>query len=168
VTLTLGDRATSGDWEVRWVAVRDGLVVLKGSHRTKVVEEWKPASQRPTHELAAAAGLLHFQITMTAANGALDRGGSVVLTGFPVDNAVAATFGQSLAPGLYAFPDGLRLRVEQIANCDFDTSVPCFGGTYRANALLGQQDARVDWRTKTTKILRYTLTLGNFQFVVRK
>lgn len=84
------------------------------------------------------------------------------------DDAIPAKFGQSLKPGLYVFPDGLRLRVTQIANCDFDTSEPCFGGTYRAHATLGAKEAKVEWHTKTTKVLAYTLTLARFEFTVRK
>jgi hypothetical protein len=167
--LSLGDRATSGDWEVRWIAVRDGLVTFRGSYRKNVVADWNGAlERRPTHELASRDGLFHLEVTMTAVNGDVDRAGTVAVKGGTVERAASATFGQSLAPGLYLFPDGLRIRVEQIANCDFDTSVPCFGGTYRAEAVLGQQTAHVDWSTRTAKVLRYTITLANFQFIVRK
>lgn len=84
------------------------------------------------------------------------------------EDAIPAKFGQSLKPGLYVFPDGLRLRVTQVANCDFDTSEPCFGGTYRAHATLGAKEAKVEWHTRTTKVLAYTLTLARFEFTVKK
>jgi hypothetical protein len=170
VTLSLGDRATSGDWEIQWAGVRDGQVTFRASHRNKVVDEWKADLElRPTHEIASATKLLHFEVTLTAVHGEMERAGaSITITGDSVEHATSARLGQSLKPGFYVFPDGLRIRVEQIASCDFDTSVPCFGGTYRAEALLGAEDARVEWSTKTTRLLGYTLTLSNFEIVVRK
>ncbi len=86
----------------------------------------------------------------------------------PVESTTPAVFGQSLEPGNYVFPDGLTLRVEQTANCDFDTSVPCYGGTYRARAMLGKKAATVEWSTRATKILNYKIELANFHFTVRK
>ena len=80
-----------------------------------------------------------------------------------------ASFGQSLEPGLYVFPDGLRLRVDQIAGCDFDTSVPCFGGTYRAHATLGKDEATVEWSTRSALVLRHRIEIVKIRvFVVRK
>jgi hypothetical protein len=170
VALALGDRATTGDWEIQWVAVRDGQVLFRARHREQVVDEWKAELDlRPTHEIAAARRLLHFELTMTAVRGELARpGASVTVTGGSVERASGAKFGRALKPGFYVFPDGLRLRVERIASCDFDTSVPCFGGTYRAEALLGEEEASTEWSTRATKLLRYTLTLSNFELIVRK
>ena len=80
-----------------------------------------------------------------------------------------AKFGQSLEPGLYVFPNGLRLHVEQIAGCDFDTSVPCFGGTYRAHATLGKEEATVQWSTRSASVLRHRIELVKARlFTVRK
>lgn len=167
--LSLGDRAVSGDWEVRWIAVRDGLVTFKGTHRKSASEEWKAlVERRPTHELASKDGLFHFEVSLVAVNGDLERGGSIAITGDAVERATTATFGQSLAPGIYVFPDGLRIRVQQTAGCDFDTSVPCFGGTYRADAALGAQQARVEWRTRTTRVLGHTIELASSRVIVRK
>jgi restriction-modification enzyme MmeI-like protein len=55
-----------------------------------------------------------------------------VATSEPVDPARPAKLGESLESGLYVFPDGFRVRVENVAGCDYDTSVPCFAGTWRA------------------------------------
>jgi hypothetical protein len=87
----------------------------------------------------------------------------------PVETATPAKFGQSLEPGLYVFPNGLRIRVEQIAGCDFDTSVPCFGGTFRAHATLGKDAATVQWSTRSTSVLRHRIeVLKSRLFTVRK
>src|SRR5262245_22556681 len=87
----------------------------------------------------------------------------------PAETATPAAFGQSLKPGLYVFPDGLRLRVEQIAGCDFDTSVPCFGGTYRAHATLGKEEATVEWSTRSALVLRHRIVIAGFRlFTVRR
>jgi hypothetical protein len=168
--LSIGDRATSGDWEVRWLGIRDGLVLLEGTHRKKRIEEWKALlERRPSHELASADRLFHFEVQLTAVSGDPARpSGSISITGDTRDHAAAATFGQPLAPGLYTFPDGLRMRVEQIASCDFDTSVPCFGGTYRADAVFRGEEAHIEWRTKTTKALGHAIELANFKIIVRK
>jgi hypothetical protein len=170
VALSLGDRATSGDWEIQWAAVRDGQVLFRARHREQVIDEWKASLDlRPTHEIAAARQLLHFELTLIEVRGELAHAGaSVTVTGDSVERATGAKFGRALKPGLYVFPDGLRLRVERIAHCDFDTSVPCFGGTYRAEALLGEEAASVEWSSRTTRLLRYTLTLSNFELIVKK
>jgi hypothetical protein len=85
------------------------------------------------------------------------------------ETATPAAFGQSLEPGLYVFPNGLRIRVEQIAGCDFDTSVPCFGGTFRAHATLGKDEATVQWSTRSTLVLRHRIeVLKPRLFTVRK
>ena len=84
------------------------------------------------------------------------------------ETATPAKFGQSLEPGLYVFPDGLRIRVEQTAGCDFDTSVPCFYGTYRAHAKFGKKEATVEWSTLSTTVLGYRIQLANSRFIVRK
>lgn len=170
VTLSLGDRATSGDWEIRWIAVREGMVTFEATHQRKRVDEWKAVvARRQTHEVASSSKLLHFEVTLASVTGDLELpGATITITGDAIERATKAAFGRSLKPGLYVFPDGLRLHVEQIANCDFDTSVPCFGGTYRAQALKGKDEARIEWRTKTTKLLAYTLALANGEFSVRK
>ncbi len=85
-----------------------------------------------------------------------------------VESATGASFGQPLEPGLYVFPDGLRLRVVQTANCDFDTSAPCFGGTYQADATFRGKEARVTWSTRTAKILGHTIEVARFKLIVRK
>ena len=87
----------------------------------------------------------------------------------PSQAAIAASFGQALEPGLYVFPDGLRLQVEQIANCDFDTSVPCFDGTYRARATLGKREQTLEWSTRSTQVLGHRVELVRSRiFIVRK
>ena len=84
------------------------------------------------------------------------------------DTATPAAFGQSLEPGFYVFPNGLRIRVEQIAGCDFDTSVPCYGGTYRARATLGKEEATVEWSTRSALLLRHRIEVTQSSFIVRK
>jgi hypothetical protein len=84
------------------------------------------------------------------------------------DPATPAKFGQSLTPGLYVFPDGFRVRVEQLAGCDFDTSVPCYGGTYRARATLGKAEATVQWSTRSALVLRHRIEVTQSSFTVRR
>jgi hypothetical protein len=45
-------------------------------------------------------------------------------------------------------PDGLRIRVEQIANRDSDTSVPCFEER-TCRGLLGEDARRMEHKTTT-------------------
>jgi hypothetical protein len=81
---------------------------------------------------------------------------------------VRAKLGEPLEPGHYVFPDGLELRVTHLTACDFDVSVPCFGGTYRAEAKLRGKTARVDWSTRTTQILDHTIELSRMRIIVTK
>jgi len=161
-TLARGDSATSGDWEIQWTDVSGELVVLVAKHRGARVGEWKASLEHaPTHDVASADGLHHFEVTLAQRTST-----TIAIEGHEVERAVGAKLGQPLAPGLYVFPDGLRLRIEQLTACDFDTSVPCFGGTYRATAATAREHATVEWKTRTAKVLRYTLTMSNMRIVV--
>jgi len=94
---------------------------------------------------------------------------SAPATAKPEETATPAVFGRPLEPGLYVFPDGLRLRVQQIAGCDFDTSVPCFAGTIRAHATLGKKEATVEWSTRSAVVLGHRIELvAQVRFIVRK
>jgi hypothetical protein len=172
VRLALGERATFGAWDARWIAVRDGLIRFEGRYRQKAAGEWS-ASVDPraaTHQLQTRDKLFTFEARLVAINGRPDRAdGRVEITAHETDLAPSAAFGQTLSPGVFKFPDGLRVHVEQLHGCDFDVSAPCpFGGSYRADAALDQREAHVDLTSKSTKILGHTLDLGRGTFVVRK
>jgi len=171
VSLTLGDRATSDGWEVRWRGVHGGLVAFEGRHRSAAPKGWtaSPDPRGATHEVASENGLLHFEVTLVAALGEPLREGTIEVRGASVERATRATFGTPHGEGLFVFPDGLRVRVERTWMCDYDPDAPCpFGGTYQASALRGDKATSLEIKTRSTRVLGYTLEMGRGSFVVRK
>ena len=115
-----------------------------------------------TREIRTSDKLFTLEVRLEAQNGRLDRSdGRIELSVRTTEVLTSARFGDKLAPGAFLFPSGLRLAVEQTSMCDFDPSAPCpFGGSYRAHASLGDQEAHVEIKTARTTILGHVLEMG--------
>ena len=77
-----------------------------------------------------------------------------------------AELAQPLPDGLYVFPDGFKVRITNLYGCDFDTSVPCFGGTYRAEGTFKGKEGRVEWSTRAGSLLGHTIEVQAGHVVV--
>lgn len=172
MALALGDTASFGPWRVTWTEVREGLVRLAATYRDEPADAWSASddARMATHDAQTRDALFTFEVRVIALTGSLEGpDGRVEIAGRAVDRAPSANFGQSLKPGVYVMPDGMRVHLEQLYGCDFDPSVPCpFGGTYRVDAAVGEKTVHVELRARETRVLGRTLELGRDRFVVRK
>jgi hypothetical protein len=163
IRLSLGDRAIFGAWDVKWNIARDGLVFLEARFRQQRVAEWN-ATVEPKHDVETHDRLFAFEVKLVSSSD-----DQVEIAARTTDFAPRARFGDKLSPGVFVFPDGLRINIVQLHGCDYDVSDPCtFGGAYRADALLGKDEAHVDLKSARTPILGHVVELGRGTFSVRK
>lgn len=83
------------------------------------------------------------------------------------DQPVAASFGMPLPPGLYTFPDGLRLRFSAAHECEYDSTAPCSPWDVSAD-FKGRQSKLNIFRDKVYRIAGHSIELVNQELVVRK
>ena len=77
------------------------------------------------------------------------------------------TFGVPLAPGLYTFPDGLRLRFSATHECEYDSTEPC--SPFDVEAWFKGQHAKLNVLPgNSVRIVRYKVQVTDQALVVRK
>lgn len=171
--LAIEDRALLDGWDVRWIASRGGLYQLEARRRGEVVERWGASTDArlARRDVKTSDALFSIEVTLVRAEGQADRpGGRIEVLVRETELAAPAKLGQALAPGkTYVSLTGLRVHLEKTSECEFDPSVPCpFGGSYRAHAARGGDEAHVDLKAARTKVLGHVIELGRGTFAIRR
>lgn len=128
--LPLGGSAYSGHWTVTFAGREGGLAVLEARYGSDIVGRWRPSDDRE-HQLATAGGVFTLKVTTKAVHES-----SVELVLDEDDGVKRGAYGERLTmPGIYDLADGFRIKIDEIAGCDFDPSAPCpYGGQWRYHA----------------------------------
>ena len=182
-TLRVGDRAKLGagddGWAIEWMSLAPGsgghtgvrVMGLRSFRGGRPTDYWTYAPDVPAKkDLATVPALHHIEVEIVDAHFAPDAMDAyVTVRGREVDRAARASFGVPLAPGLYAFPDGLRLTWSKGQMCATSaTNCRCYD-TYSGAGELGGKEAYVELENgKTSRTLMHDFAIRNEKLIVTK